>query len=87
MRKLYRETNVTLKRIKYRNSWRRDDDAKGQAKDLEIFADLKEAIAEVEAGDHELVMADECLFNQRHVIKNTWSNRYVNVHPKIMLKN
>ena len=29
LRKLYRQHSVTFKRIKYRHSWRRDDDVKG----------------------------------------------------------
>ena len=51
-----------------------------------MFTELKEAIKEVEDGDHELVMADECLFNQKHVVKNTWSTKGKNVTPRVMLK-
>jgi len=86
LRKAYRQHGVKLKRFKIRRAWRRPDDEKGKLKDLRYFALLKQQIDEITAIGGELVQVDECLFNQKHVVKTAWAAKGQNITPKIMLR-
>jgi len=86
LRKLYKQHGIRLKRIKMRLKWRRVNDVRGMTKDKAVFDALRAAVEEIDTNGEDLIYADECLFNQKHVVKTAWSSKGVNITPKVMLK-
>ena len=48
---------------------------------MSSFYRVKAAIEAVEPEGENLIYADECLFNQKHVFKTAWFNKRVNITP------
>ena len=68
LRNLYSEHGITKKMVAKRRAWRRPSDHKNIAKDAEMLANMKSQISKLQAEDGEIVMIDECLFNQKQVM-------------------
>ena len=77
---------MNKKVVTIRRTWRRPDDEKKIASDNECLRILKEAVTRCEATGEEFVMADECLFNQKHILPTAWSNKHENLVATTMVK-
>lgn len=67
-----------------RRSWRRPNDFKNIKKDQAALANLKTEVNRIIDADDELIMLDECLFNQKHVLGRSWMVKGDNVTPEVM---
>ena len=67
-----------------RRAWRRCNDFLGIAKDKIVLEKLKKDIAEIQLVDGEIIMLDECLFNQKQVMNHAWMVKGANLQPEVM---
>ena len=84
LRLLYAEHGITKKMVAKRRAWRRPSDLKNIAKDAEMLANIKSKISKIQAENGEIIMIDECLFNQKQVMKTAWMVAGTNVIPAVM---
>ena len=67
-------------------TWRRPDDEKKLLSDNECLVKLKEAVSRCQMTGEEFVMADECLFNQKHIQPTAWSSKLQNITATTIVK-
>ena len=84
LRLLYAEHGITKKMVAKRRAWRRPSDMKNILKDQEMRGNMKKEISKIQAEDGEIIMIDECLFNQKQVMKTAWMVAGSNVIPAVM---
>jgi hypothetical protein len=84
LRLLYAEHGITKKMVAKWRAWRRPNDFKNILKDQEMLKNMKSEILRIQAEDGEIVMIDECLFNQKQVMKTAWMIAGSNVVPEVM---
>lgn len=85
LRKRYRQLGISYKLTRFRQRWRRNETELTRAKDQVVLTDLKRAIDTAVDKGHEIVMADECCFNQKQVVKCAWAGKGDSVKPLVMI--
>ena len=56
----------------------------GIEKDEIVLQNLKKDIAEIQSSDGEIIMLDECLFNQKQVLNRAWMVKGANLQPEVI---